>query len=85
MNGNVQPFTNVESHFVDVRFFNKDNAPKKTMPSIITFMGRGGTKNILQTSKEDIPKHQLKKEESQEEAYALLPSKVDTINPRVHP
>jgi len=34
-------------------------------------MGRGGTKNVLQTPKEDIPKHQLGKEESQQR-YILL-------------
>jgi len=28
-------------------------------------MGKGGTKNLLQAPEEDIPTHQLKKEESQ--------------------
>ena len=45
-----------KSHFTNVRFFEEDDAPKETMPSTITSMGKGGTKNVLQMPKEDIPK-----------------------------
>jgi len=44
--------------------FDKDDAPKETIPSIITSMGKGGTKNVLQEAKEDILKQHLLKEES---------------------
>ena len=56
-NDNVKPFTRAESHFVDARFFKEDNAPKETIPSTITFMGRGSTKNVIQVSKEVVPTH----------------------------
>jgi len=65
INGNVKPFTKAESHFVDERFFEEDNAPKEIMPSTITSTGRGSMKNVIQVSKEDVPKHRPHKEESQ--------------------
>jgi len=51
---------------VDVGFFEEDDAPKETMPSTLTFMSRGGSKTVLQAPKEDMPTHQLKKEESKQ-------------------
>jgi len=62
INDNVKPFMNAKSHFTDARFFDEDNAPKETTPSIITSMGKGGTKIILQAPKEDTPTHPLKEE-----------------------
>jgi len=31
INGNVKPFTKVESHFAEARFFEEDDAPKESM------------------------------------------------------
>jgi len=45
INSNIEPFTKIESHFVE--FFEEDDAPKETMPSALTSMGRDGTKNVL--------------------------------------
>ena len=64
INGSVKPFTKVESHFANTRSLRK-MIPKKTMPSTMTSTDRGSTKNAIQVSKEDMPTHQLKKEESQ--------------------
>ena len=65
INGNVKPFTKAESHFVDARFLEEGDAPKEIMPSTITSTGRGSMKNVIQVSKEDVPKHRPHKEESQ--------------------
>ena len=45
----------------------EDNAPKETMLTTITFMEKSGTKDIPEAVKEDIPTHQLKKEEREQE------------------
>jgi len=45
------------------------------MSSTIPPIGKGGTKNILQTPKEDTLTHQLKKEESKQEDTPLLSTK----------
>jgi len=45
--GIVKPFTKAEPYFTDVRFFEEDNADKKTMPSTITPTGRGSMKNVI--------------------------------------
>ena len=52
---NVKPFTKAESHFVDARFFEENDAPRESIPSTITSMGRGSMKNVIQLPKEDIP------------------------------
>jgi len=64
INDNVKSFTKAESYFVDVRFFDKDDAPNKTMRLTITSKGKGGKENALQAPNDDIPEKQLKKEES---------------------
>jgi len=47
------------------------------MSSIITFTGKGGMKNVLQAPKEDIPTHQLKKEESKQGDTSSFVKQVD--------
>jgi len=42
----------------------ENDAPKEIMSSTIISMDKGGTKNILQVPKDDIPTHLLEKEES---------------------
>jgi len=74
-NSNVRPFTKAESHFTDARFFEEDDASKETMMSTITSIGRGSIKNVIQVPKEDMPIHQLQKEESQQGAHSFLLSK----------
>ena len=39
INSNVKSFTKVEFHFVDARYF-KEDAPKESMSSAITSMGK---------------------------------------------
>jgi len=50
------PFTIVESHFADVRFFKEGAAPKETMPSTISSTGKGGAKTAPQARKDYAPK-----------------------------
>jgi len=64
ISSNVKPFTRADSHFTNTRFFEDDDAPKETMKSTINSNNKGGTKNILQVPKKDIPTHQFKKKES---------------------
>ena len=71
INGNVKPFTKAKSYFTYARFFEKDDAPKETMPSTITSMGRDIAKNVIQVPKEDMLTHQLKKEENQQGATSF--------------
>jgi len=47
INGNVKPFTKVECHFIDARFFEEDDAPKESMLSTITSVGKGGSKKVI--------------------------------------
>jgi len=47
INGNVKPFTKVESHFVDASFFKEDDTPKEKVLSTILSVGKGGTINTL--------------------------------------
>jgi len=77
INSNVKSFTKTESHFVDVRFFEADDAPKKTTPSTIASKGKGGTKNVLQAPNEDMPIHQLKKEQSKQRDTSSSVMQVD--------
>jgi len=65
INGSFKPFTRVESHFADARFFEEDDIPKETMPATITSTGRCSMKNVIQVPREDVHAHQLQKEESQ--------------------
>jgi len=44
INVNVKPFTRVESHFTNARFFEKDGAPKEIMSSTIMYRHRWHTK-----------------------------------------
>jgi len=44
INGDVKPFTKVESHFTDARLFEEGDAPKGTMPSTISSTGKGVAK-----------------------------------------
>ena len=48
INGDVKPITKAESHFVDVRFFEEGAAPKETMLSTISSIGKGGAKDAPQ-------------------------------------
>jgi len=66
INGNVKLFTKAESHFVDASFFEESVAPKETMLSIISSIGKGGVKNTLQATKDDAPKQQREKEASKQ-------------------
>jgi len=66
INGNIKPFTKVESHFAYVRFFKEDDAPKETMPPTTTSTCKGSMKNVIQVPKENMPTHQLQKEEGQQ-------------------
>jgi len=43
--------TKAESHFADVRVFEEEDAPKETMPSTITSMGKGGHKKCSSSAK----------------------------------
>jgi len=65
INDNVKPFIKAKPHFANASFFEEDDAPKETMPSTVTFTGRGSTKNVIEVPKRDMPTHQLQKEESQ--------------------
>jgi len=47
INDSVKLFTKVDPHFIDARFFEEDDTPKKTMPSIITSTGRGSAKIVI--------------------------------------
>jgi len=95
INNNVKPFKKAESHFADARFFEEDNTPTETMPSTITFTGKGGTKNALQVLKKDIFIHLLKKEKSKSGDTSSSVKQVDiksrylfsvsTCSPGVHP
>ena len=71
----VKPFTTAESHVVDAKFFEEDDNPKETMPATITSIGRGSMKNVIQFPKEDMPTHQLQKEENQQRARPFLLSR----------
>jgi len=64
INGSVKPFTRAESHFAYASFFEEDDTLKETMPTTITSIVRGSIKNIIQMPREDLPAHQLQKEES---------------------
>jgi len=68
------------SHFADARFFKEDDALKETIPSTITYMGKGDRKNVLQVPKEGTPTHQLKNKESKQGG---TPSSVKQINKKV--
>jgi len=57
INGSVKPFTRVESHFADARFFEEDDTTKETMPATIASTGKGSMKNIIQMPREDVPAH----------------------------
>jgi len=39
-NGNVRPFTKVESQFTHATFFEDSDAPNETIPSTISFTGK---------------------------------------------
>jgi len=46
--------------------FEEGDAPKETMPSTISSIGKGGTKNAPHVPKEDVPKQQHEKGESKQ-------------------
>ena len=75
INGSVKPFTRAESQFAVARFFEENDTPKETLPATITSTGRGSMKNIIQMPREDVPVHQLQKEESQLRARPFQPSR----------
>jgi len=64
INGSVKLFTRVESHSADARFFEEDDTPKEAMLASTTSTGKGGMKNAIKVPKEDMPTHQLQKEEN---------------------
>jgi len=64
INGDVKPFTKAESYFADARFLEEGAAPKETMPSTISSIGKGVTKKAPRVTKYDAPKQQLEKEAS---------------------
>jgi len=75
INSNAKPFTKVESHFVDARFFEEVDAPKKTMPSTITSTGKGGTKNILRASRKTFLDNSRIRKKANRKIHPLLLSK----------
>ena len=68
----MKPFTKAESHFADTRFFELDDAPKEAMPSAITSTVKGGTKNVLQALKEDMPNIRSRRKKANREEHRLL-------------
>ena len=49
INGDVKPFTKVESHFVDSKFFEEDFTHKEMMISTISSTGKGDSKVVKDT------------------------------------
>jgi len=47
INGNVKPFTNVEYHFADARFFEEGDVYKETLPLSTSSMGQIWHKKCL--------------------------------------
>jgi len=66
INGDVKPFTKVESHFADARFFEEGVAPKETMSSTIFSTGKGVAEKPPRATKDDAPKQQLEKQTSKQ-------------------
>jgi len=51
INDNIKPFTDIESHFIDARFFEDGCAPKETVPSIISLTGKVAQKMSFKCQK----------------------------------
>jgi len=49
INGDVKPFTKVESHFADFKFFEEDFTPDEMMIPTISSMGKGDLKVVKDT------------------------------------
>jgi len=75
INGDIKPFTKAESHFTDARFFEEGTAPKKTMPSTISFTGKGGAKKAPQ-AKMMLLSNNLRKKQVSNTAPLLLFNKL---------
>jgi len=46
INSDVKPFTKVKPHFVNSKFFEEGTIAKETIPSMISSIGKGGSKAI---------------------------------------
>ena len=75
INGNIKSFTGAESQLLDARFFEEDDAAKETMSSVISSMGKSGTKNGLQASKGMFPNNTIRMKKVNRETCPRLSSK----------
>ena len=76
INSDVKPFTKVESHFADVRFFEEGIIPKKTMSLAISSIGKGAVKKASRQEKMILLSNSLRKKQVSKVAPLLVLNKL---------